>query len=114
MFKSNFIRLCNARGIAPTVACRAIGLTAATFTKWDENSVPRRATLQKFADYFGVTVDELVGTSDETAEQTEKAPEEPKLSEGEAMLLEAIRDVPEDQRPALLVELMRIALKNQK
>ncbi len=60
MFKSNFIKLCNKKGVPPTVACRNIGLSAATFTTWSETSVPRRATLQKFADYFGVTVDDLL------------------------------------------------------
>ncbi len=59
MFKKNFIKLCNQKGIAPTVACQAIGLSSAAFSKWDETSIPRRATLQKFADYFGVSVDSL-------------------------------------------------------
>lgn len=61
MFKENFIKICNVKGIPPTVACRDIGLSAAAFTKWDDSSVPRRATLQKFSDYFGVSVDYLLG-----------------------------------------------------
>ena len=65
MFKENFIKICNVKGIPPTVACRDIGLSAAAFTKWDDSSVPRRATLQKFADYFGVTVDYLLGKEEE-------------------------------------------------
>lgn len=64
MFKEKFIKLCNQRGVAPTVVCQSIGLSGAAFSKWTEDSVPRRATLQKFADYFGITVDELL--SDDT------------------------------------------------
>ena len=60
MFKNNFVKLCNKKGVAPTVVCQAIGLTASAFTNWSETSVPRRATLQKFADYFGVTVEYLL------------------------------------------------------
>ena len=65
MFKENFIRLCNERHIAPTAVCKAIGLSNAVFTAWDENSVPRQATLLRIADYFGVTVDYLLGKEQE-------------------------------------------------
>ena len=61
MFKENFIRLCNEKGIAPTVVCTSVGLSDAAFSKWTDQSVPRRATLMRIADYFGVTVDDLIG-----------------------------------------------------
>lgn len=65
MFKKIFIDLCNKKGVAPTAACRAVGLSNATFTCWTDESVPRRATLQRIADYFGVTVDYLLGKEPE-------------------------------------------------
>lgn len=65
MFKKRFVILCNQKGVPPTVACQAIGLSNATFSKWDDNSIPRQATLQKFADYFGVSVDYLLGKENE-------------------------------------------------
>ena len=61
MFKENFIKLCNKKGVAPSKACRDVGLAPATFSCWNEDSVPRQATLLKIADYFGVTVDYLLG-----------------------------------------------------
>ena len=61
MFKQRFIRLCNDKGVSPSAACAAIGLSNATFSCWTETSVPRRATLQRIADYFGVSVDYLLG-----------------------------------------------------
>lgn len=61
MFKEIFIRLCNEKGIAPSKACRDVNIAPATFSCWDENSVPRQATLMRIADYFGVTVDYLLG-----------------------------------------------------
>lgn len=61
MFKENFIRLCNERGEFPSVVCKQVGITPAAFSKWTDESVPRRATLMRIADYFGVTVDDLIG-----------------------------------------------------
>ena len=60
MFKENFIRLCNAKGVSPNHVCKSIGLSNAAFTQWNEDSVPRRATLTKIADYFGVEPDVLL------------------------------------------------------
>ena len=60
MFKKNFIRLCNNIGEPPTIVCQKIGLSGSAFSQWDDNSTPRKATLQKFADYFGITVEELL------------------------------------------------------
>lgn len=61
MFKEIFIRLCNEKGVAPTAACVEIGLSNATFSCWTETSIPRKATLMRIADYFGVSVDYLLG-----------------------------------------------------
>lgn len=60
MFKENFIKLCNKAGKTPTAVCAEIGLSNAAYSKWDEKSVPHRATLLKIADYFGVPVDTLL------------------------------------------------------
>ena len=70
MFKENFVRLCAEKGVAPSVVCQQIGLSNAAFSAWDEKSIPRKTTLIKIADYFGVTVDYLL-----TGEK-EKAPQE--------------------------------------
>ena len=65
MFKEKFIRLCNERGEPPTVVCQKIGVTSSAFSKWTDESVPRRATLQRIADYFGVSTTYLLGLTDE-------------------------------------------------
>lgn len=61
MFKEIFIRLCNERGEHPTVVCQKIGVTSSAFSKWTDESVPRKATLMRIADYFGVSTDYLLG-----------------------------------------------------
>lgn len=64
MFKKIFIKLCNERGVAPTAVCNDIGLSAATFSCWTDESVPRKTTLYKLANYFNVTVAYLLGKED--------------------------------------------------
>ena len=64
MFKKRFIDLCNQRNVSPSSVCRVIGIAPATFSCWTETSVPRRATLQKLADYFNVSVDYLLDKED--------------------------------------------------
>lgn len=65
MFKQRFIRLCNDKKVSPSAACAAIGLSNATFSCWTDESVPRKATLARIADYFGVSVSYLLGIADE-------------------------------------------------
>lgn len=65
MFKERFIQLCNQKGVPPTVACMDIGLSNAAFSKWTDESIPRKATLMKISDYFGTTVAYLTGVVDD-------------------------------------------------
>lgn len=68
MFKKIFIDLCNKNNESPSSVCRKINITPATFSCWTDESVPRRATLQRIADYFGVTVDYLLGNEEREIE----------------------------------------------
>ena len=65
MFKERFTRLCNQKGVSPTAACAAIGLSNATYSCWTDKSIPRKATLMKIADYFGVSMSYLIGVVDD-------------------------------------------------
>lgn len=67
MFKKNFIKLCNTRNVAPTVVCQEVGLSNAAYSCWTDESVPRKATLMKIADYFGITVEQLLAEPEEPA-----------------------------------------------
>lgn len=64
MFKKNFIRLCTLKDESPTSVCKKIGITAAAFSQWNDNTIPRKITQQKIADYFGITVEELLSEDD--------------------------------------------------
>lgn len=64
MFKENFIRICNAKGESPSYVCKQVGLSNAAYSQWKDDSIPRKATLQKLSDYLGVSVSDLIGNTD--------------------------------------------------
>jgi hypothetical protein len=61
MFKANFIKLCKERGEYPTVVCKKVGITPAAFSQWSDDTIPRKATVDNVAKYFGVTPEYLLG-----------------------------------------------------
>jgi len=71
MFKEKFIKLCNRSGESPSSVCRSVGIAPATFSGWTEESIPRRATLMRIADYFGVPVEYF--TTDDPQENADEA-----------------------------------------
>lgn len=65
MFYTNYLRLCASIQKAPTTVATELGLKRATVTRWKGGALPTDINLQKIADYFGVTVDYLLGHADE-------------------------------------------------
>lgn len=65
MFYDTFKGLCEQKGVTPSAVMRAIGLNKSSATYWKKGSIPSGDTLQKLADYFGVSIDSLVGFTDE-------------------------------------------------
>lgn len=59
MILQNIRVLCTKRNISLTKLEQDIGLSNGVIGKWKESS-PSVANLKKVADYFGVTVDELL------------------------------------------------------
>lgn len=70
MFKKRFIELCNLKKESPSYVCRQVGISSANYSQWTDESVPRKATLMRIADYFNVPVECLL--SDEESIHTEK------------------------------------------
>ena len=60
MFWENFIALCNNKGLTPNKVCADLGFSTGTATWWKKGREPRDTALQKIADYFGVTVSDLI------------------------------------------------------
>ena len=71
MFWDIFVNLCAQNGESPNKVAKNLSIASGTVSEWKKGRVPQNATLKKIADYFGVTVDYLLGKT----EQKEKLPE---------------------------------------
>ena len=61
MFWTRYQALCQQIGKSPNGVAKEIGLSSGTVTFWKNGKIPKSETLQKLADYFGVSVDYLLG-----------------------------------------------------
>lgn len=55
-FWNKYKILCGGKGLSPTKAAVNMGFCNSQSTSWSKGSVPKAASLQKIADYFGVDV----------------------------------------------------------
>lgn len=75
MFWEIFYDLCLKSGKKPNPIAKELGYSSATVTKWKHGTIPNGDTLREIANYFGVSVDYLLGN--------EKQPEAPDLADTE-------------------------------
>lgn len=68
--------------------------------------------IEKLSKAFNVSQEYLMGWTEDIKKEEKNPPEEPKLSEGEKMLLELFRLVPEDKQE-LVLQMIRVALKTK-
>lgn len=71
MFFDRFKELCSKKGVSAYRACTDIGLNRSSVAKWKNGSIPNGSTLNRLADYFGVSVDYLLGNEKELAPKDE-------------------------------------------
>ena len=64
MFWETFVALCQERGEKPTPVIKKLGIAVGLVTKWKNGTMPGSVTLSKIANYFGVSVDYLLGKTD--------------------------------------------------
>lgn len=85
MFYDNFINLCKRKNVAPSKAAIDAGFSKSLVSKWkaNPNTVPTVDVLKKMSDYFGITVDELLGK--------EKQPTDGELHPANRKLMELSR-----------------------
>lgn len=106
-FWDKYYDLCLKNGVSPNTVAKELSISSGTVTWWKKGKVPYPATAQKIADYFGVSVSYLLGN-----EEKEKTPDENNLTEGEKLLLQLFRQVPEEKQPHL-IQLIKVALGMQ-
>lgn len=67
MFYENYVAYCKKIGKSKSAVAKEIGLDPKSVTGWKNGAAPRNETQKKLADYFGISVDELMGTKKEPA-----------------------------------------------
>ena len=65
MFWDKFVSLCINKDVSPSAVCLELGFSKTMATNWKNGSQPRDTTMRKIADYFGVTVEYLIGSEKE-------------------------------------------------
>lgn len=103
MFYSNYVKLCSKINKSPSAVGEELGFTRASVTGWGNGATPRKSSLIKIADYFGVTVTELMSGVGEQ----EKAPAT--KGEGLSVTVQALFDFIDTATDAELNELLRYA-----
>lgn len=99
MFYDNFIRLCEQRGEKPSPVAQKLGCTTSNVALWKKGSTPRPAVLQRFAEYFGVSTQELLFGDKKEPATTVSHGDRP---DKDAILLEWFHSLPEEKRQAIL------------
>jgi len=106
VFYDLFCQLCEQKGVSVTRATVEMGLSRTIGSKWKRTgATPNGDTLNKIAEYFGVTTDYLL-TGDETAKQAAIDVVDDDLRE----YLEELRSRPEKR---LLFSVTKNATKSQ-
>ena len=60
MFWQTFQRLCHEAKQSPGEAAKGIGIGYRTLKNWRKGSMPQERTLQRIADYFGLSIDTVM------------------------------------------------------
>ena len=89
MFFDNFQKICIENGVSPSKVVTDIGMNKSAVTYWkNKGSTPNGDVLQKIADYFGISVENLL------AGQTKKSAEGNSDDEELNELLEELKNNP--------------------
>ena len=109
VFASNLKRYMEVKGKSRNDISDALGISYFTVSDWvNGKKYPRMDKVEMLANYFGIQKSDLI----EEKVQKESPPERDTLTDGEKMLLELFRLVPEKDQQMVL-EMIRVALKTK-
>lgn len=99
MFFDIFSELCKKSGKSPNAVAKELKISSGSVTEWKKQGrSPHNATLLKIAEYFGVSVDYLLGQE----EEEKPTANDGELSDNRKKLMEFASSVPEDKVDLLL------------
>ena len=105
-FAKNLAYYLSVSGKEQKEVAEGIGVPTSTFNEWAKGKkYPRIDKIEKLANYFRIKKSDLI-------EDKKSTPEEQTLTEGERLLLDLFRQVPEEQQQ-LVLQMIRVALNTK-
>lgn len=109
IFSINLKRLMDQKGISRQDLSNVLGVSYFTISDWVKGKkYPRMDKVEMLADYFGVLKSDLI----EEKENKKALPQSQTLTEGEKLMVDLFRQVPEEKQQMVL-EMIRAALKTK-
>lgn len=110
-FYQNIEKLCYEKGESLTELTRSVDMASSAITKWKHGAIPRRATLKKIADHFGMTVDFLLSDEAVTPSKWDSRKETSEygtLSSQEKQIIDMYRELTEMGKMRMLSAILRV------
>nr|DAM60328.1 MAG TPA: helix-turn-helix domain protein [Bacteriophage sp.] len=98
MFYDNFVALCASVNKTPAYVGRELGIDKSTISCWKARKTkPSDVNAQKIADYFGITVEELMSDDPSAGIKKDPIPKDGAVSEPKQKLRDLIDGLPDEQ-----------------
>lgn len=98
MFYDNFVALCASVNKTPAYVGRELGIDKSTISCWKARKTkPSDVNAQKIADYFGVTVEELMSDTPSAGIKKDPIPKDGAVSQEKQQLLDMIDGLSDEQ-----------------
>lgn len=116
MFYDVFLSLCQEKGIKPSAAAEACGINRSNVSLWKSKGyTPRGDALNSIAEYFGVSVDYLLGNEKEPATDSDgfRLEDDIDLTDVDIAFLGGFKELTEENQ-ATIRDMVRIMRERQK
>lgn len=96
-FYENYVQLCNEVGKSPSAVAIELKLGKPSVSRWKTGTKPRDTTVLKVANYFGVTVEELMSDTPSAGIKKDPIPKDGAVSEPKQKLRDLIDGLSDEQ-----------------
>lgn len=93
-FYQKYVSLCTNRKISPSAAAQKMGISKTTVHRWKNGGGVTDANLQIIANYFGITVEELL--KDDTENEKKPTAQGDELTEKQKYAIELLKSMSDD------------------
>lgn len=100
MFWENYSELCKKKEVSPNKAAAEIGISSGSVTAWKNGRLPRSAALIKIAEYFDVTVEDLLSKKEKPADNVSEP-----IDQTDQTIMNLLKLFPQEERQAIIAEL---------